>query len=487
MFMQTDFKKVFFFCLLSFFMICVVCVSAKGLTPEQISKGVVSINTRATVATLNLPGEFSGTGFIVDKARGIIATNEHVVDSTSVSTMKVTFYNGRKLDARVLYVDPLVDFAFVQVPPESLKDMDVSALPLAKDEPKIGTQVTIVGSNEGYQFSVHEGQITNLYDTTGFFSHRHYGLSSNTRGGSSGSPLVDARGQVIAIKSAGSDGGHNFAIPSMYLRDALLFVQEGKRPSRRWTGLSARPISLDDAHRFYHFPKREIDGYAARHVEAKSQALVVLKCLGGTPSSPALQLGDVIWRVNGQEIGADHYLLDKIVNQAQGPLTFQIWRGSKLIELAISSLDLYALQSNKILTFGGAVFFKADHHAASIFGYDLGTILMSNVSPNSIFSPVNISPEPQNYYVYPVVKFSGGVSITSLEQLQSVLKSLKETPYFSMEYKMPFWYGFDQRLYLNSRDPQIANIENYLAPTDPEVYVRNQTFGWDLEKNICSK
>ena len=485
--LQIKRHKIFLCGLLSLFFLGALGAFAKGLTPDQISKGVVSISTRATVATLNLPGEFSGTGFIVDKARGIIATNEHVVDSTSVTTLKVTFHNGRKLDARVLYVDPLVDFAFVQVPPESLKDMDIAALLLAKDEPQIGTQVTIVGSNEGYQFSVHEGQITNLYDTTGFFSHRYYGLSSNTRGGSSGSPLVDARGQVIAIKSAGSDGGHNFAIPSLYLRDALMRVQEGRRPLRRWTGLSARPVSLDDAHRFYHFPEKEIDGYAARHVEAKSQALVVLKCLGGTPSSSAFQLGDVIWRVNGQEIGADHYLLDKIVNQTEGPLTFQVWRGEKLIELTVAALDLYALQSNKIVTFGGAVFFKADHHAASFFGYDLGTILMANVSPNSIFSSVNISPEPQNYYVYPVVKLAGGAPISSLEQLQAVLSSLKEIPYFSMEYKMPFWYGFDQRLFLNSRDPQMANIENYLAPADPVVYVRNEAFGWDVEKSTCSK
>ena len=74
---------------------------------DKIRKGVVIVKVKAHVKARNPESKsWSGSGFIVDKARGLIATNRHVAGSFSICSYELKFNNGSKVDARRLYVDP---------------------------------------------------------------------------------------------------------------------------------------------------------------------------------------------------------------------------------------------------------------------------------------------------------------------------------------------------------------------------------------------
>ena len=93
-------------------------VNQKSL--EYAKKGIVSIDTRISVAAYINVGSWRGTGFIADKQCGFIVTNAHVVGRASVGTYFVTFYNGQQSEAKLMYYDPLVDFAVLVIDPSEI-------------------------------------------------------------------------------------------------------------------------------------------------------------------------------------------------------------------------------------------------------------------------------------------------------------------------------------------------------------------------------
>lgn len=75
------------------------------------------------------PGRSYGTGFVVDKQKGIILTNRHVV-STGPVRVDVVFSNRQELEGTVLYTDPLHDFAFLRFNASSSHQHDIEEIAL---------------------------------------------------------------------------------------------------------------------------------------------------------------------------------------------------------------------------------------------------------------------------------------------------------------------------------------------------------------------
>lgn len=174
---------------------------------------------RNAVVTLET-GSGSGSGFFIDKA-GHLLTNAHVVKGSKYARIKLQ--NGDKAVAEVVKVNEQTDVALLKT---ALTDGDALALRsgAALD---VGADVYAIGSPLG---------VLNNSMTRGVLSadrmmqgRRVLQSDAAVTFGSSGGPLLDADGRVIAITQGGveSGKGFNFFIP---IEDALKALQLNVTP-----------------------------------------------------------------------------------------------------------------------------------------------------------------------------------------------------------------------------------------------------------------
>ena len=176
----------------------------------------------------------SGSGIIIDAEKGLVLTNNHVVEG--VSDLLVQLPDGRQLPGRLRGSDAATDIALIAIPPEGLV-----AVALASDEgPRVGDLVFAIGYPFDLEQTVTMGIVGGLGRTSGQAYEDLIQTDANINPGSSGGALVDARGRVVGVVNASYLGdlneeiGVNYAIPSLLAqRVALLLEKDGvvERPA----------------------------------------------------------------------------------------------------------------------------------------------------------------------------------------------------------------------------------------------------------------
>ncbi len=187
-------------------------------------------NAVVTVITYDLDDRMStiGSGFFVSKT-GILVTNHHVVSGAYRAEIKTR--NGSRYPiTEVLAQNPLVDLIKVRV---AIPANQVTALPLADQDPLIADRVIVIGSPLGLEQTVSEGIISAVREipTAG----KVFQLTAPISQGSSGGPALNYQGEAIGIVSFQLAKGQNlnFAISVQSLR---LLPDEAQPPSlTEWT------------------------------------------------------------------------------------------------------------------------------------------------------------------------------------------------------------------------------------------------------------
>jgi S1-C subfamily serine protease len=146
----------------------------------------------------------TGSSFAVE---GEIATNRHVASGSS--TMQLSTWNGKDFTATVNAISPSADLAV-------LTDWGRhSGARLARTDAAPGTAIWAAGYPEGNQLSVLPGKVVDYVPGSTFDEPgRIMEITSAVRPGSSGSPVLDAAGEVVGVVFAISRvDGRGLAIP----------------------------------------------------------------------------------------------------------------------------------------------------------------------------------------------------------------------------------------------------------------------------------
>ncbi|MDJ1305090.1 MAG: S1C family serine protease [Candidatus Midichloria sp.] len=421
-------------------------IKDKGDKVDKVSllkKGVVNVKVNVIKSAYNLKGEYFGSGFLVDKKLGLVLTNAHIAKSSELQELLLTFFNGKEVPAKLIYQDPWQDLSVLKIDPAELPH-DCVELELADYEPKTEQKILIIGNNQNNNFSVQEGVINSLYNSASFFPGQHLAISVNVKGGASGSPIFDERGQVIGIVFGGSETFVN-GLPVQYINDILFTLKNNKTPNRKDTGAILGFRSLDRLVKFYNFPKKVADDYIIKNPSYMNLALTVKGSLANSPAAKLLNPGDIIWKINGKEIGANLYLLQKIINEAGDKINLTIYRNGQKQELEINLYDLNKAKLKRMLLVADTVFFEVDDVMRLVSGAPLGAVLVKNIEQGSSF---DVFPYGgfQNFGYMPLAQILNidNQTINSLDDIAKIIPNLMAKKHFSISYKNLVSYsGYD--------------------------------------------
>jgi S1-C subfamily serine protease len=283
-----------------------------------------------------------GSGFIYDRD-GHIITNYHVVASAIVDTNRlvsingdseitVTFLDGSAYNARVVGSDQFSDLAVLQLEGDNIPYDKLVPLSIGDSIPlRVGEQVVAIGNPYGLSGSMTEGIISGLGRMIPSMpesptipddmaptvqSPSTYSIpdiiqtDAPINPGNSGGPLLNTRGEVIAINTAifsttGASAGVGFAIPSSTIKKvvpSLLATGTYQHPYIGIVGTAITPEIADV------LGLKEAKGFLVTEVADKSPAHEagirgggdnLIRTLGGIEIN---REGDVILKVDDKSV-----------------------------------------------------------------------------------------------------------------------------------------------------------------------------------------
>ena len=233
-----------------------------------------------------------GSGVIVDAKRGLVLTNNHVIEDAD--EVQVTLADGRILKAQFVGNDPDTDIALMRIPAQNL-----TALPLAdSDKLQIGDFVVAIGNPFGVGQTVTSGIVSavgrNNLPGAGYQNFIQTDASINP--GNSGGALVNLNGELVGINTAsfnprGSMAGNiglGFAIPSNLAHRVMNELLVRGEVRRGTLGVDAQDVDERIAR--------------ALGLSAPRGALITRIYPGSAGGAAGLRVGDVVIAANGQPI-----------------------------------------------------------------------------------------------------------------------------------------------------------------------------------------
>lgn len=270
-----------------------------------------------------------GSGFIIS-ADGYVVTNNHVISGGApgpgtkapVESITVTLTDRKEYKARVVGRDPLTDLALLKI--------DAKGLPFVRfgdsTNTRVGDWVVAIGNPFGLGGTVTAGIVSALHRNIGAGAYdRYIQTDASINQGNSGGPMFDLSGNVIGINTAifsptGGNIGIGFAIPAEQARPVIEALKNGGSVKRGYLGVGIQPMTED---------------IAASLGLMKDRGEIVARVEPGQAAARAgIRQGDVIVKVNGEEVTPDNTLSYQVANLPIGTrVPIEIIRNGKRMTL----------------------------------------------------------------------------------------------------------------------------------------------------------
>jgi S1-C subfamily serine protease len=410
-------------------LLCSVAASAAedtawNETLERISSGVVSIrvdSTRAFDTEWNSSSQ--ATGFVVDAERGLILTNRHVVTPGPVIAEAV-FRNNEEVRLTPVYRDPVHDFGFFRYDPAELRYMRPVELPLDPDGAGIGNEIRVIGNDAGEQLSILAGTIARLDRKAPEYGRGKYNdfntfylqAASGTSGGSSGSPVVNIDGQVVALNAgANSSAASSFFLPLDRIDRALKKLQSDAPVLRGTLQTTFQSKTYDELRRLG--LTQESEHFARSSFPQQTGMLIVNQVIPGSPAAGNLAPGDILLRIDG-EIVTEFVPLEAILDSHVGEeIEIELERGGQQVVAKVRVDDLHAITPDEYLEFGDAIVNRLSYQQARHYNRAADGVYVAN--PGYLLSKAAI---PRGAVIVEV----DGEDVRDLDDFEAALDGLAD-------------------------------------------------------------
>ncbi len=243
-----------------------------------------------------------GSGFVISED-GFIVTNNHVIEGAD--EIIIEFYEGFKLEAKLIGTDPKVDVALLKV--ETDKPLTFVSFG-DSDKARVGDWVVAMGNPLGQGFSVSAGIVSARNRALSGTYDDYIQTDAAINRGNSGGPLFNLDGEVIGVNTAilsptGGSIGIGFSMASNVVSRVVDQLREFGETRRGWLGVRIQDVTDDVAE--------------AIGLEKTAGALIT-----DVPDGPAKEAGmlagDVIMSFDGVDVTDTRDLVRQVGNAEIG-------------------------------------------------------------------------------------------------------------------------------------------------------------------------
>ncbi len=295
---------------------------------DKVRPSVVTINVVAT-DRFGRSVEGAGSGWVID-SKGIIVTNNHVVEGAS--TVTVTLADGQSFtaDPSRISTDALNDLAVVKIDVSGLTAVQVDT----GGRMRVGDWVVAIGNSLGQGISATNGIVSamnvSLAVSEGESLENLIQTNAAINPGNSGGPLVNMSGQVIGITSAkiASVGveGMGYAISITTAMPILQQLISKGYVIRPYLGVTVETVNAF---------------LILRYRLAIQQGAFIDGVGQGSPADRVgLKTADVITSFNGRDITTSEGLLSAIHSSQIGQsVDIVYWRGNSKQTVSVTLIE----------------------------------------------------------------------------------------------------------------------------------------------------
>ena len=364
---------------------------------DQANKYTVKIyNSTDTPFIEDSYNPSAGSGFLIDKANGIIITNAHVA-SYSPALNRVNFKYSNPMQSKQAYIDTELDLALLKIDPKLIPSNAVEAKLHCKNDYKQGQSVVAFGHPAGKDFTITRGIISAVRFESDFFESIQTDAAIN-RGNSGGALIDENTGLVIGINSFGSieNQGLNFALPSYTVCKVIDLFKNKKDPS---------PLNFNVL-------------FSNNREQGK-----FLKVSEVLTTNNQLRVGDEILQVDGIKVENPTQLSHE--TRGKTNITLKILRNSKEQELKLTLKSKGSITDRVGLIFSNVII--SDKASSTRLAINQR---MANPKGNLVVQNLRSGPASGKIRKFDVIMYVDGREFKTVQTLHDYLKDKKEIEIF---------------------------------------------------------
>ncbi|KVI08888.1 PDZ domain-containing protein [Cynara cardunculus var. scolymus] len=316
-------------------------------------------------------------------------------------------------------------------------------------------------------------RMSTYWDGYNDFNTFYMQAASGTKGGSSGSPVIDWQGRAVALNAGSkSSSASAFFLPLERVVRALTFLQKGRDSFQdKWEAVTIPRGTLQATflHKGFDETRRlglrsEIE-QLVRHASPLSETgmLVVDSVVPGGPAHKQLEPGDVLVRMN-REVISQFLKMENLLDDSVGQnVELELERGGRPLTVQLTVQDLHSITPHYFLEVSGAVIHPLSYQQARNFRFQCGLVYVSEPGAGV----------PR----HAIIKKFAGEAISQLEDLISVLSKLSRGARVPMEY-----ISYMDR---HRRKSVLVTVDRHEWYASPQIYTRDDNSGlWIIKQAL---